>query len=164
MGGQEGQREGLRVGQESSGSCSGFPEDTGGGAHCGDWPGSWGSGGRCLCSACVSLCACVTVCVCVAGSPFSCLLDRWLPSERLFVVQVSPGPRLAFPTIPRGAGRQRGLEPHCGPDPLTYLLRLKSTFVCDLHHSSQQPWIPNPLSEARDRTRILMDTSQVLTH
>ena len=29
--------------------------------------------------------------------------------------------------------------------------------VCDLHHS----WILNPLSEARDQTRILMDPSQV---
>ena len=27
--------------------------------------------------------------------------------------------------------------------------------VCDLHHSSRQCWILNPLSEARDRTRIL---------
>ena len=32
--------------------------------------------------------------------------------------------------------------------------------LCDLHHSSQQHWIPDPLREARDRTRILMDTSQ----
>ena len=33
--------------------------------------------------------------------------------------------------------------------------------VCDLHHSSWQHWILNPLSEARDRTCILMDISQV---
>ena len=33
--------------------------------------------------------------------------------------------------------------------------------VCDLHHSSQQCQILNPLSKARDRTCILMDTSQV---
>ena len=33
--------------------------------------------------------------------------------------------------------------------------------VCDLHHSSQQHRILNLLSEVRDRTRILMDTSQV---
>ena len=33
--------------------------------------------------------------------------------------------------------------------------------VCDLHHSSRQHWILNPLSEARDQTCILMDTSQV---
>ena len=31
---------------------------------------------------------------------------------------------------------------------------------CDLHHSSQQCHIPFPLSEARDRTHILMDTSR----
>ena len=33
--------------------------------------------------------------------------------------------------------------------------------VCDLHHSSRQHQILNPLSEARDQTRILMDPSQV---
>ena len=33
--------------------------------------------------------------------------------------------------------------------------------VCNLHHNSQQHWILNPLSEARDGTRILMDTSWV---
>ena len=34
--------------------------------------------------------------------------------------------------------------------------------VCNLHHSSWPCWILNPLSEARDRTCIFMDTSQVL--
>ena len=33
--------------------------------------------------------------------------------------------------------------------------------VCDLHHSSWQHRILNPLSEARDGTRILMDPSRV---
>ena len=32
--------------------------------------------------------------------------------------------------------------------------------ACDLHHSSQQCHILNPLSEARDQSCILMDTSQ----
>ena len=32
--------------------------------------------------------------------------------------------------------------------------------VCDLHHSSRQQWIPNPLSKARGQTHVLMDTSQ----
>ena len=32
---------------------------------------------------------------------------------------------------------------------------------CDLHHSSQQHGILNLLSEARDRTRIIMGTSQI---
>ena len=33
--------------------------------------------------------------------------------------------------------------------------------VCNLHHSSRQHRILNPLSEARDQTCILMDTSQI---
>ena len=33
--------------------------------------------------------------------------------------------------------------------------------VCDLHHSSQQYQILNPLSRARDQICILMDTSWV---
>ena len=32
--------------------------------------------------------------------------------------------------------------------------------ICDLHHSSQRQ-IPDPLSKARDQTRVLMDTSQI---
>ena len=32
---------------------------------------------------------------------------------------------------------------------------------CNLHHSSQQLWIPNPLNKARDQTRILTDPSWV---
>ena len=33
--------------------------------------------------------------------------------------------------------------------------------VCNLHHSSQQHWIPDPLIEARGGTHILMDSSQI---
>ena len=33
--------------------------------------------------------------------------------------------------------------------------------ICDLHHSSRQRRIPNPLSKSRDGTRIVMDTSEV---
>ena len=36
--------------------------------------------------------------------------------------------------------------------------------VCDLHHSSRQHCILNPLSKARDRTGILMDTSWIRFH
>ena len=35
------------------------------------------------------------------------------------------------------------------------------SLVCDLHHSSGQCWMLNPLSKARDRTRILMDPGEV---
>ena len=33
--------------------------------------------------------------------------------------------------------------------------------ICDPHHSSQQHQILNRLSEARDRTYVLMDASQI---
>ena len=36
--------------------------------------------------------------------------------------------------------------------------------ICDLHHSTQQCWILNLQGEARDRTCVLMDTSQVHYH
>ena len=36
--------------------------------------------------------------------------------------------------------------------------------ICDLHHSSQQCQILNPLSEARDWNCILMDASQIHFH
>ena len=36
--------------------------------------------------------------------------------------------------------------------------------LCDLHHSSQQRFIPYPLIEARDQTGILMDTGWICYH
>ena len=36
--------------------------------------------------------------------------------------------------------------------------------ICELHHSSQQRWIFNPLSKTRDGTHILMDTSRIHFH
>ena len=36
--------------------------------------------------------------------------------------------------------------------------------TCDLHHSSWPCWILNPLNEARDRTCLLMVTSQICFH
>ena len=33
--------------------------------------------------------------------------------------------------------------------------------ICDLHHSSQHCCVPDPVSESRDRTHILMDTSRI---
>ena len=35
------------------------------------------------------------------------------------------------------------------------------SYVCDLHHSSLQCQVLNPLSGARDQTCILMNTSRV---
>ena len=39
---------------------------------------------------------------------------------------------------------------------------LELSCICHLHCSSPQHWIRNPLSEARDQTCILTDTSQFL--
>ena len=36
--------------------------------------------------------------------------------------------------------------------------------IFDLHHGSWQRWIPDPLSEAKDQTLILVDTSQIRFH
>ena len=36
--------------------------------------------------------------------------------------------------------------------------------VFDLHPSTRPRWIPNPLIESRDRTRVLMETSWVRCH
>ena len=36
--------------------------------------------------------------------------------------------------------------------------------ICGLHYSSRQQWILNPLSEARDWTHILVNTSRVCYH
>ena len=38
------------------------------------------------------------------------------------------------------------------------------SLICDPHHSSRPHRIPNPLSEARDRTWIFMETSWVRYH
>ena len=58
--------------------------------------------------------------------------------------------------LPDHATATAGSEPHLRPTPQQDLSR-----ICDLHHSSQQPQILNPLSEARDQTRVLMDASRV---
>ena len=61
---------------------------------------------------------------------------------------VFSGPRLRHMEIPR-------LEVELAPG-------LHHIHTCNLHHSSRQHWILNPLSEARDGNSILMDSSRVL--
>ena len=38
------------------------------------------------------------------------------------------------------------------------------SLICNVHHSSRQRRIPNPLSKARDRTHILIETSWICFH
>ena len=33
--------------------------------------------------------------------------------------------------------------------------------ICDLHHSSEQGWMLNPLSETRDQTHVIKATSHI---
>ena len=46
----------------------------------------------------------------------------------------------------------------------TATARCDLSCVCDLHHSSRQHQVLNPLIEARDGTHILTDTSLVRYH
>ena len=62
-------------------------------------------------------------------------------------------PHLCHMEVPR-LGVEGELQlPACTTD----TARQDLSHICDLHHSFQQHRIPNPLSEARDQTRILMD-------
>ena len=67
-----------------------------------------------------------------------------------------------------------GLHPHhmevprlgvkLGPQLLAYTTVTATqdlSWVYDLHHSSWQRWILNPLNEAEDETCILVDASQI---
>ena len=44
-----------------------------------------------------------------------------------------------------------------GSSQATATAALDLSHTCDLHHSLQQHWVLNPLSEAGDRTHILTD-------
>ena len=55
---------------------------------------------------------------------------------------------------------RQGVEPEL-PLLATATAAWDPSHICDLYHNSQQCQILNPLSEARDRTCILMDSSQV---
>ena len=46
----------------------------------------------------------------------------------------------------------------------TATAKLDLSHICNLRHSSWQPWICNPVSKARVQTQVLMDTSWVLYH
>ena len=74
-----------------------------------------------------------------------------------FLSFVFLGPHLWHMEVPR-LGVESELQ---SPPYATATTTQDPSHTCDLHCSSWQRWIRNPPSEARDRTRILMDTSQV---
>ena len=73
----------------------------------------------------------------------------------LFFFFVFLGPQPWHMEVPR-----LGVESELQPAYTRATAMLDPSRVCNLHHSSRQCWIPNPPSEARDQTHILMDTRQ----
>ena len=84
-----------------------------------------------LVSGVLSVCVCVCVCVCVSLE---------LQVQHMEVPRLRVESELQLPATATATAT---------PDP---------SHLCDLHHSSRQRQILHPLSEARDRIRILMDT------
>ena len=79
------------------------------------------------------------------------------PLPTFFFFFVFLGPHLWHMEVPRLGGK---LELQL-PAYATATARGDPSLICDLHHSSWRHRILNPLSEARDRTHVLMDTRRV---
>ena len=89
--------------------------------------------------------------------PSVCLFVGWFVLFSGFVCLSSLRPHPRHMEVPRlGVKTELQLPAYTTatamPDP---------SCTCDLHHSSWQRQIINPLSEARDKTHILMDTGRV---
>ena len=103
------------------------------------------------------------------GIPAGCTIACWFETFKIFIFQqaglfcfvfVSLGPHLWHVEIPR-LGVKSVLQL---PAYTTATAMRDPSRICDLHHSSRQHWILNPLSKARDWTCILMYTSQIHFH
>ena len=86
-----------------------------------------------------------------------CLLLQQLFKLLVCSIFVFVGPQLRYMEVPR-LGVESELQL---PAYATAIAMPDPSHVCDLHYSSWQCQILNPVREARDRTCILMDTSQV---
>ena len=84
-----------------------------------------------------------------------CLCQRWINVTTLFYLLFRAGPSAYGDSQARGQiiATAAGLHTATATPDLSR--------VCNLHHSSWQRWILNPLSEARDQTRNLLVTSQI---
>ena len=83
-----------------------------------------------------------------------------LHTSAAFFLSVSLGPHLGHIEVPRlGDESELYVPAYATATAMQDLSR-----VCKLHHSSWQHWIYNPLSEARDQTCVLTDTSQMPFH
>ena len=104
---------------------------------------------------------------------------EWTPDFRVFFGQ-RPGPFVSLlssflpsfffsffcfsrPILQHMEGPRLGVESELQlPASATATATRDLSRVCNLHHSSRQHQVLNPLSEARDRTCVLVDSSQVL--
>ena len=75
----------------------------------------------------------------------------------LFVCFVILGPHPRHMEVPR-LGDESELQL---PAYTTATKMSDLSHICDLHHSSRQHWILNPLSEARDQTFVRMDAGRI---
>ena len=87
---------------------------------------------------------------------------QWLPCRRIMSPErlltqsgVFLSFLLSFFLVFLGLQPQHTLQPQAISD---------LSHICNLHHSSQQCWILNPLSKASDRTQNLMVPSQIHFH
>ena len=85
------------------------------------------------------------------------LVKKIFPASCLFVCLCFSGPHPQHMEIPR-LGIKSELQL---PAYTTATATQDLSNVCDLYHSSWHCWILKPLSEARDWTSVLMDTSQI---
>ena len=86
------------------------------------------------------------------------LVDAWYLSHFSLCFFFFLGPHLQQMEVPRlGVELELQLLAHT-----TTTATQELRHICNLHHSSWQHWIVNPLNEARDQTCNLMNTSQVL--
>ena len=108
-----------------------------------------------LCSSCYSLC--VTVIypkkVFVETAKYILSVCQNNTTVCMYIFFAFSGLHLRHMEVPR-LGVNSELQQHNS----TATAVRDPSHICDLHHSSQQCRIPDPLSEARDQTHILMDT------
>ena len=94
------------------------------------------------------------------GGSVSREVRTWLVHFSGFPFVLFLGPRLRHMEVPRlGVKQELQLPAYTTATAMQDL-----SHVCNLYHSSWQRRIPDPLSEARDRTRVLMGTSRIRFH
>ena len=94
----------------------------------------------------------------------SCLIPHPVHTQAIVILlvcfSVFLGPYLRYMEVHR-LGVESELQV---PAYATTIATRDPSYVCDLHHSSQQCQSLNQLSEARDRSCVFMDTSWVFYH